>query len=61
MTGANLLTPDPAILKAATTTCREQYLSAMVLRGSDNSRFYQLKTDLANDMTKGTDNYPKTG
>ena len=31
VTGANLLTPDPAILKATTTTCREQYLSAMVL------------------------------
>ena len=58
--GTNLLTPDPVILKAAMTTCQEQYLSAMFLRGSDNSRYYQLKTDLGNDMTKGTDNYPKT-
>ncbi len=59
VTGTNLLTPDSVILKAVTTTCREQYLSAMVLQGSDNSRYYQLKTDLANNMTKGTDNYPK--
>jgi hypothetical protein len=32
----------------------------MILRGLDNSRYYQLKTDLANDMTKEQDNYPKT-
>ena len=60
VTGTNLLTPDPAILKATMTTCQEQYLSVMVLRGSDNSQYNQLKTDLANDMTKGTDSYPKT-
>ncbi len=58
--GTTLLTPDPAILKAAMTTYREQYLSGKVLQGSDNSRYYQLKTDLVNDMTKGMDNYPKT-
>jgi hypothetical protein len=39
---------------------RECYLSCMILRGSDNSRFYQVKTDLQNDMTKGTDNFSKT-
>jgi hypothetical protein len=60
VTGANLFAPEPAILKASMTTCREQYLSAMVLQGSDNSQYYQLKTDLANDMTKGTDIYPNT-
>jgi hypothetical protein len=32
----------------------------MLLRGSDNGRYYQFKMDLSNDMTKGTDNYPKT-
>jgi hypothetical protein len=32
----------------------------MILQGSDYSRFYQLKTDLINDMTKGQDNFPKT-
>jgi len=58
--GISFFLLDPAILKATMTTCQEQYLSVMVLRGSDNSRYYQLKTDLANDMTKGTDNYPKT-
>jgi hypothetical protein len=32
----------------------------MLLRGTDNSRYFQLKVDLSNDMTKGTNNYPKT-
>jgi hypothetical protein len=32
----------------------------MLLRGADNGRYFQLKVDLSNDMTKGTDNYPKT-
>ncbi len=38
----------------------QSYLSCMILQESDNSRFYQLKTDLANNMTKGQDNFPKT-
>jgi hypothetical protein len=32
----------------------------MVLLGADQSRYARLKDDLANDMTKGVDNYPKT-
>ena len=28
--------------------------------GADNSRYHQLKVDLSNDMTKGTNNFPKT-
>jgi hypothetical protein len=32
----------------------------MLLRGADNGRYFQLKVDLSNDMTKGADNYPKT-
>jgi hypothetical protein len=32
----------------------------MLLRGTDNSQHFQLKVDLSNDMTKETDNYPKT-
>ncbi len=32
----------------------------MILQGSDNSRFYQVKTDLQNDMTKGTNNFSET-
>ena len=32
----------------------------MVLRGANNDRYFQLKVDLSNDMTKGTNNYPKT-
>ena len=57
---ADLDAPDPNEHTTALAVCREAYLSCMILRGSDNSRYYQLKTDLANDMTKGTDNYPKT-
>ncbi len=52
--------PDVAKIKKALVVTRECYLSCMILRGSDNSRFYQVKTDLQNDMTKGTNNYPKT-
>jgi hypothetical protein len=32
----------------------------MILQGSDNSRFYELKTDIADDMTKGQDDFTKT-
>ena len=52
--------PDETKIKKALVVTRECYLSCMILRGSDNSRFYQVKTDLQNDMTKGTDNFPKT-
>ncbi len=52
--------PNAAEIKKALGVTRECYLSCMILRGSDNSRFYQVETDLQNDMTKGTDNFPKT-
>ncbi len=51
--------PDVAKIKRVLVVTRKCYLSCMILRGSDNSRFYQVKTDLQNDMMKGTDNYPK--
>ena len=47
------------IIKAE-EVCRECYLSCMLLCRADNGRYFQLKVDLSNDMTKGTDNYPKT-
>ncbi len=47
-------------LKKALKVCCKSYLSCMILQGSGNSRFYQLKTDLANDMTKGQDNFLKS-
>jgi hypothetical protein len=53
-------TAGPADVKKAEVVCCECYLSCMVLRGADNSRYHQLKVDLSNDMTKGTDNFPKT-
>jgi hypothetical protein len=52
--------PDAAEIKKALVVTRECYLSCMILQGSDNSRFYQVKTNLQNDMMKGTDNFPKT-
>ncbi len=52
--------PNAYKLKKALAVCRDSYLLYMILQGSDNSRFYQLKTDLANNMTKGQDNFPKT-
>ena len=57
---ADLNAPDANEHKKALAVCREAYLLCKILRGSDNSRYYQLKTNLANDMTKGQDNYPKT-
>jgi hypothetical protein len=53
-------TADPMDVKKAKEVCRECYLSCMLLRGADNSRYCQLKVDLSNDMTKGTGNFPKT-
>jgi hypothetical protein len=53
-------TADPTDVKKAKEVCRECYLSCMLLRGADNSQYYQLKVDMSNDMTKGTDNFPKT-
>ena len=52
--------PDKAHLKAAYATCRDEYLACMLLRGACQARYGQLKNDLANDMMKGSDNYPKT-
>ncbi len=51
---------DRAAIIKAEEVCRECHLSCMLLRGTDNSRYFQLKVDLSNDMTKGTNNYPKT-
>ncbi len=48
---ANVDTPDADKLKKALVVCHDSYLSCIILRGSGNSRFYQLKTDLTNGMT----------
>jgi hypothetical protein len=54
---ADIVTPNADKLKKALVVCHDSYLSCTILQGSDNSRFYQLKTDLAKDMTKGQDNF----
>jgi hypothetical protein len=48
--------PNMTKIKKALVVTRECYLSCMILRGSDNSRFYQVKTNQQDDITKGTDN-----
>ncbi len=48
---AYLDNPNPAKLVKALEVCRAEYLLCMILRGSDNTRFYQLKINLANSMT----------
>jgi hypothetical protein len=60
LTAANIATATPDQIMTAKATCREAYLSCMLLRGADNGRYYQLKTDLANSMTMGADKFPKT-
>ncbi len=51
---------DADKLKKALAVCCDSYLLCMILQESDNSRFYQLKTDLVNNMAKGQDNFLKT-
>ncbi len=53
-------TTDRMDVKKIEEVCRKCYLSCMLLRGANNSRHYQLKVDLSNDMMKGTNNFPKT-
>jgi hypothetical protein len=51
---------DAEKLEKALAVCHNSHPMCMILQGSDNSRFYQLKTDLANGTTKGLDNFLKT-
>jgi hypothetical protein len=47
-------TADRVVIIKAKEVCHKCYLLCMLLRGTDNSRYFQLKVDLSNDMTKGT-------
>ena len=53
-------TTDCADIKKAKEVCPKCYLWCMLLCRTDNSRYYQLKVDLSNNMTKGPNNFPKT-
>jgi hypothetical protein len=55
---ADLKNPDPIKKKKALAMCHKEYLSCMVLWGSDNTKFYQLKIDPANSITMGQDQFP---
>ncbi len=52
--------PTPDELEIAYAKCHEQYLSCMLLRGSNYGRYKILKDDLCNNMSLGVDNFPKT-
>ena len=58
--GDQLHTATQQQLATAKAACREAYLACMILRGADSTRYGALKTELANNMTKGQDHYPKT-
>ncbi len=60
MLAADVDMPNADKVKKALAVCRDSYLLCMIPQGSVNSRFYQLKTDLANAMMKGQDNFPMT-
>ncbi len=47
---------NPDEIKKVEALCCEQYLLCMILQGSNSTRYYQLKTNLANDMTKARNN-----
>jgi hypothetical protein len=44
-------TADRAVIIKAKEVCHECYLSCMLLRGTNNSQYFQLKVDLLNNMT----------
>jgi hypothetical protein len=60
MTGVDPDNPTPAELDDAKAAAREDFLAMMLLSGANNNRFWKLREDLANDYTKGRDNYPST-
>ncbi len=45
VTGTDLDSLDAEKLKKGIAVCRKDYLLCMILQGSDNIRFYHLKTD----------------
>jgi hypothetical protein len=47
-------------LEAAKLAARDDFLAMMLLSGANNNRYWKLREDLANDYTKGRDNYLST-
>jgi hypothetical protein len=47
-------------IKKAKEVCHKSYLSCFLLRGANNSWYFQVKTDLLNNMTIRTDHFLKT-
>ncbi len=50
----DIVIADYAEIKKAEEVCRECYLLCMLLREANNGRYFQLKVDLLNDITKRT-------
>ncbi len=57
---ANLDKPSPTKLEATKKACCGEYLLCMFLQGADQMKYYQLKNELVKDMTKSSNNYPKS-
>ncbi len=55
----NINTVDPKEITKVGEACRKCYLLCMLLHGTNNGWYFQLKTDLSNNMIKGSDNFPK--
>jgi hypothetical protein len=53
-------TADQEEVVKAEAICCECYLSCMLLCGTDNGWYFELKVNLLNNMTMGTNNFPKT-
>jgi hypothetical protein len=60
VSASDLDAPDLTKLKKAEEICCKQYLLCMLLWGADQNRYSKLKDNLSNNMTKGSDNFPKT-
>ncbi len=59
VTPKDIATRDCTEIKKDKEVCRKCYLSGL-LRKANNGQYIQLKVDRSNNMTKGTDNFPKT-
>ena len=52
--------PTPEEKDQAEEKFKEEYLVCLILNGADNRCFGTIKTDLDNNMTCGSDSYPKS-
>ena len=53
-------TSSPMELAAATKIAREKALALILLNGANFKRYAEVRSNLANQFTQGTDSYPTT-